>query len=125
MDTRLIDIRTKARDARSMWECSKSREDFVAWRKLEEEYHNLHNEIMVSLGLLLKNHTHPELVDKRLRKILANELLVLRRSLRGQGKSMRDADVLFAVNVVDAFARRIQDIERVGTEAIYKQNYVI
>jgi hypothetical protein len=91
--------------------------DFVAWRKLVDEYHAARENIMVERGLLLRNHTHPELVDPFLRRVLANELLILRRA-----RMDRDDERNIQVGL-DTFARRMQEIQRLGLLAVYKQNY--
>jgi hypothetical protein len=68
-------------------------------------------------------HTHSDLTDKFYRRILANELLVLRASLRSMGGSMT-SDYAYGVRTgLDTFARRLQAINTHGLEWVYKQNY--
>lgn len=68
-------------------------------------------------------HTHSELTDPHLRAVLANELWVLRASMRSVGGSMTD-DFTYGIRTgLDTFARRIQDINERGLKAVYKQNY--
>jgi O-acetylhomoserine/O-acetylserine sulfhydrylase-like pyridoxal-dependent enzyme len=67
-------------------------------------------------------HTHSELTDKFYRRILANELLVLRASLRQVGESM-NSDYAYGVRTgLDTFARRLQAINTHGLEWVYRQN---
>ena len=68
-------------------------------------------------------HTHGDLTDPHLRKVLASELLVLRASMRSAGESMND-DFTYGVRTgLDTFARRLQDINKRGLEVVYRQNY--
>jgi hypothetical protein len=67
-------------------------------------------------------HTHSDLTDKFYRRILANELLVLRRSLRSIGEST-NTDYAYGVRTgLDTFARRLQAINEHGIEWVYRQN---
>jgi hypothetical protein len=69
------------------------------------------------------HHTHSELTDKFYRRVLANELLVLRASLRSIGESV-NSDYAYGVRTgLDTFARRLQDIRFRGIKEVYKQNY--
>jgi hypothetical protein len=68
-------------------------------------------------------HTHSELTDPNIRAILANELLVLRRSMRQIKSSMND-DFTYGIRTgLDTFARRLQDVNERGLKAVYWQNY--
>jgi O-acetylhomoserine/O-acetylserine sulfhydrylase-like pyridoxal-dependent enzyme len=67
--------------------------------------------------------THSELTDKFYRRVLANELLVLRRSLRQIGETV-NSDYAYGVRTgLDTFARRLQEIHLHGLEWVYQQNY--
>jgi hypothetical protein len=111
------ELKRAAREAGEKYTQTQDKGDFAAWRKLVGEYHSAREGIMVERGLLLRNHTHPELVDPFLRRVLANELLVLRRA-----RMDRDDERNIQVGL-DTFARRIQDIQRHGLEAVYQQNF--
>ena len=68
-------------------------------------------------------HAHPELHDPALRAILANELLLLRRSYGL--KMIQELGPLFKATVegMDVALRRVQDVGKYGLEAIYPQNF--
>jgi uncharacterized protein (DUF934 family) len=69
-------------------------------------------------------HTHSELTDPHLRAVLANELLILRSAMRRIGVSVLQDDFAYGVRTgLDTFARRLQDINKRGLEAAYKQNF--
>lgn len=66
--------------------------------------------------------THPEITSPHLRAVLANELLVLRASMRAINEPLT-GDYAYGVRTgLDTFARRLQDIERRGLELVYRQN---
>lgn len=53
-------------------------------------------------------HTHPDIKDKLIRQIMANELWILRRSLRASGEQRR-SDWAMGIRLgLDTFARRMQ-----------------
>ena len=60
-------------------------------------------------------HAHPELRDPRLRSILANELLVLRRrmqEMKAAGYRM-DESTSYSIRIgLETFARRVKDVEK-------------
>jgi hypothetical protein len=113
------ELRERERTAAETFRITQSKDDFKRFRELAAERQALHDEILIARGVLLKGHTHPELVDKFLRDVLANELLVLRRS----GASM-DSEMVNGIRAgLDTFARRMQDIKRHGLQVVYSQNY--
>jgi hypothetical protein len=67
--------------------------------------------------------THMEIEDKSLRAILANELLVLRRSMLQTGTPMTDTFAYGVRTGLDTFARRMQDVSNLGVRAVYWQNF--
>jgi hypothetical protein len=117
------ELKEATRAAKENFERTQDKADFSAWRKLAAEQYKLHDEILIARGVLLRGHTHPELVDSFLRSVLANELMVLRRSMRSIGETLNSDSVSGIRTGLDTFARRLQDINKRGLEAVYKQNY--
>lgn len=105
--------------AREQFYGTHDQNDFAVWRKLAAEAQEMHTRILVERGLLLSGHTHPELTDAYLRCVLANELRVLRRSMRSMNQAMNSEEVNGVRVGLDTFARRIQDIQKHGWEFVY------
>lgn len=109
------ELKEAASAAKDTWERTQTKADLITWRKLVNEYHEAHTEILVERGLLLKGHTHPELVDATLRSLLAREILILRKYMPG------NSDYIKGVHMgLDTFARRIQEVNRKGLDAVYQ-----
>jgi hypothetical protein len=55
----------------------------------------------------MSKHTHPEIVDPKLRSLFAQELLILRRSMRKANTDMRSEWVCGIRLGLETFARRV------------------
>lgn len=68
-------------------------------------------------------HTHPELTDPHLRTIFANELIVLRRSMRQIDEPMKSEWIAGIRMGLETAFRRVQDVEKSSIQKVYWQNY--
>ena len=60
--------------------------------------------------------THPEITDPVLRKIMANELLVMRRTARRIGATMRDQQIAYNMLGFETALRRVSYAMQSGFE---------
>jgi hypothetical protein len=70
-----------------------------------------------------QKHTHPEITDPLLRKIFANELLIIRRVCR-QTKVSPFSEMMSDQRMgFETALRRVEAVQKHGLETVYKQNF--